>query len=279
MITNITDDDVAAHEAAYFADKVKTVKSLPDPWIAAWVVSITKGKFTSVMCDQVHGADTSALVAILCFACMICPTLTLPKDMMSKVFCAKVLDLRYHFCGSRLVNFEKCINADGTINWLLACAFEFRWAGNTAGSRLETIRFKYSNCIVQIPAHYTISVQAYKLEEPWLDWLGMFTDGKASHLKLCDVFSKAKADPQGPWKFPYDKQCKFLADFIRDVKDALATAAAAQQQAGEQVVELTTAAAAVSAKRATTLKRARESLKEADEAQKGIRLRREESLE
>ena len=58
LITNVTDDDVAAHQAAFFPDKVKTVKALPDSWIASWIVSASRGKFTSVMCDKVHGADT-----------------------------------------------------------------------------------------------------------------------------------------------------------------------------------------------------------------------------
>ena len=166
LITTVTDDDLAAHLAAFFPDKVKIVKAPPDPWLAAWLVSASKGKFTSVPCDKVHGADTSALVNMLCFACMLSPTLSLPTGLLNKVFCSRLLDLRYLFVGSRLLNFEKCIKEDGSINWLMACAFDFQWSGKQTDSRLEQIRHRFSNDTVTIPAHHTITEDNYTLMEP-----------------------------------------------------------------------------------------------------------------
>ena len=280
LITNVTDDEVANHQAAFFPEKVKSVKSLPDPWIASWLVAITNGRITSTMCDKLHGADTSALVSLLCFACMLCPTLTLPKEMLNKLFCSRVLIKRYAAVGNRLQNFEKCINEAGVINWVLACAFDFTWSGNSGDSRLASIRYKYgipAQPAVVIPAHYNISSTAYTLVEPWLDWMGMFSDGAASSLKLCDFFNKKES--KAPWRFPYDKACKFLQEDIKAVKEALA-AEAAQASAGVHVaVELTTAAEGATNKRKATLQKAREALAKEQESNRGLTLRRTESLE
>ena len=243
----------------FFPEKVKTVKSLPDPWIASWLVAITNGRITSTMCDKLHGADTSALVSLLCFACMRCPTLTLPKEMLNKLVCSRVLIKRYAAVGNRLQNFQNCITEEGTTNWVLARAFDFTWFGNTGDSRLGSIRYKYGpDPAVAIPAHYTITIKAYTLVEPWLDWMGMFSDGAASSLKLCDLFNKKES--KGPWRFPYDKACKFLQEDINAVKDALVVEAAAASAGVQVAVELTTAAEGATNKRKATLQKAREAL-------------------
>ena len=105
----------------------------------------------------------------------------------------------------------------------------------------------------------------------------MFSDGVASSLKLCDFFNKKES--KGPWRFPYDKACKFLQEDIKAVKEALA-AEAAQASAGVQVaVELTTAAEGATNKRKATLQKAREALAKEQESNRGLKLRRTESLE
>ena len=90
---------------------------------------------------------------------------------------------------------------------------------------------------------------------------------------------RLRQTPRAHGSSPYDKACKSVVDNIKDVKGMLAQQAAAAQQGEVQTVELTTAAEKVSASRAKTLKRARDSLQEESQAQKGIRLRRQESLE
>ena len=242
-------------------------------------MQITKGEFTSEMCDKVHGADTSALTGIMCFACMLCPTLTLPKELMNNIVCSRVLNLRYVAVGSRLTNFEKCISTIGVINWLLACAFEFKWAGKTQDSGLQSIRYRYSQHTAIIPAHYIITDRAYTLQAPCLDWMGMFSDGGASNLKLCDFFTKDKTSPTGPWRFPYDKACKFFKDDMESVKLQMEREAAAAASGQEAAVELTIAAEAATTKRKQTSKKARDALEKDQNSTKGLKLRRTESLE
>ena len=143
---------------------------------------------------------------------------------------------------------------------------------------MASIRYKYGpEPAVAIPAYYTITSKAYTLVEPWLDWMGMFSDGAASSLKLCDFFNKK--DSKGPWRFPYDKACKFLQEDITAVKAALVEEAAAASAGVQVAVELTTAAEGATNKRKATLLKAREALAKEQESNRGLKLRRTESLE
>ena len=93
------------------------------------------------------------------------------------------------------------------------------------------------------------------------------------------MLSLTRRNPTGPWRLPYDKACKSLQEDINAVKEAFA-AEAAQASAGVQVaVELTTAAEGATNKRKATLQKAREALAKEQESNRGLKLRRTESLE
>ena len=110
-----------------------------------------------------------------------------------------------------------------------------------------------------------------------MDWMGMFSDGAASSLKLCDLVNKKES--KGPWRFPYDKACKFLQEDITAVKAALVEEAAAASAGVQVAVELTTAAEGATNKRKATLLKAREAPAKEQESNRGLKLRRTESLE
>ena len=76
LVTSVTVDPRALHSEQNFdSTKVKSIRQLPEPWMAAWIVKASGKKTVSAQrINDLHGRDTHVLVQIICVALMVLPT-------------------------------------------------------------------------------------------------------------------------------------------------------------------------------------------------------------
>eukprot|EP00929_Paragymnodinium_shiwhaense_P062728 TRINITY_DN31320_c0_g1_i2.p1 TRINITY_DN31320_c0_g1~~TRINITY_DN31320_c0_g1_i2.p1 ORF type:complete len:348 (+),score=94.95 TRINITY_DN31320_c0_g1_i2:76-1119(+) len=107
----------AEQDPDWFEPKVLRIQQIPKGWLWSWLATYLPTRLTPTRIEALERADKGACRKLFEFSTGYNDQIKMPKEMLEKIICTKVLNRRAEEMGQRLTEtwFDACLNAETSL--------------------------------------------------------------------------------------------------------------------------------------------------------------------